>query len=74
LLSEGNCTLHVKELLRMTQRQKEEGLLPRTFERRKVTGLQAIKSKRESLLVLCIGARRLPVKGSGELIQDNNER
>ena len=57
----------------MPQGQEEEGLLPRSFESRKVTDLNSFKREREGFLILCERPRRVPIDGAGKLIQNNDE-
>jgi len=53
LLRELDRTLQVQELLGMPQGQKEEGLLPGSFESREVTNLQSLERECEGFLILC---------------------
>jgi hypothetical protein len=45
-------SFQIRELLGMSERQEEEGFLPRCFERRVVAGLDPFECKAESLRIL----------------------
>jgi hypothetical protein len=69
-LGEPDCHLHARELLGVTQRQKEERLLPGRRQRRIVTDLDTLTGQCESLRILGECVRRSSVERARELIED----
>lgn len=69
LFGKRDCALEMRELLGMPERQEEEGLLPRCFERRVVADVYAFEGQSERFRVLRIRLRRVPVEGARELVE-----
>ena len=69
LLGHRNCAVEVRELLRMSERQQKEGLVPGRFQSVIVAVRDTLGGKRERFRILCIRLRRVLVGRARELIE-----
>jgi hypothetical protein len=64
----------MRELLGVAQRQEEERFLPRRVEGGVVTELDSLERQSKRLRILRVRPRRTAIDGSGELIEDDDQR